>query len=49
MDFWHMPWGASVVRRGGVNVVPRAVIDHEGASVSSKSIGVVRRTLPSFT
>jgi len=32
-----------------VNVLPRAVIDQDGASSASKSIGVVRRTLPSLT
>ena len=40
MDFWHMPWEDKVVLRGGVNVLPRASIDHEGASSSSNSIGV---------
>ena len=44
-----MPCAPSVVRRGGVNVLPRAVMDQDGASSASKSIGVVRRTLPSFT
>ena len=49
IDFWHMPCAPSVVRRGGVNVLPRAVTDQDGASSASKSIGVVRSTLPSFT
>ena len=38
-----------VVRRGGENTFPRASIDHECGSCSSKSIGVMRTILSSFT
>jgi hypothetical protein len=49
MDFWHMPCAASVVLRGGVNVLPRALIDQGCASSSSKSMGVVLMILPPLT
>ena len=49
MDFWQSPWAARVVRRGGVNSLPRALMVQEGASSLSKSTGVIRTILPSFT
>ena len=41
--------GLEVVRRYGRNSLPRALIVHDGASLSSRSIGVMRMILPSFT
>ena len=41
--------GARLVLRGGVKRRPRAVMDQDGASSSSNSIGVTRTMRPSFT
>jgi hypothetical protein len=41
--------GERVVRRGGVNFLPRASITQSPLSSSSRSIGVMRTILPSST
>ena len=48
VERWATVNGESVVRRGGVNVRPRAAMLHEGPSLSSSSSGTMRTILPSL-
>ena len=49
MDRCACACGESVVRRGGVNVRPRASMTQSPLSSSSRSMGVMRTILPSST